>query len=598
MTHRTAARRATVCQGIVPPYLLEALVRSGHLDAERARHTLRIDTQNRQKRAAAQDAAPSKPAARGARAATPQPHRTIFDSSSGTPKQARAEGQPRSRDASVNRAYDGLGATFDLYRDVYGRNSIDGDGLPLTRTVHYGKNYDNAFWNGEQMVFGDGDGEIFNRFTISLDVIGHELTHGVTAVRRATSTTTTSRARSTSRSPTSSARWSSSTRSGQTADAGRLADRRGPARRRRQRRRAALDEGAGHRLRRPACSARTRSRRTMADYVAHRRTTTAACTSTPASPTAPSTSPPPRSAATPGSSAGQIWYDDADRPGDVVEVELRAVRRRDRTPRRGRGRRRRLRLDEGRGDPGRCVMTGEALAGLSVTVRRTAASRGSRPHGPCGLPTPTTTWPAGWRDLAAARCEEGAPAGSPARGAADGFRYEILLESDGGTSQLGGGRALPPPLAELVDLVQAHLHVRPALSAGTSAVERHQDRGGHHAVRRMRHQVGGTQSRRRPVPRVGDAERGHRPVAGHQHRARREHARAEQPGTRADRAQNTRTTPVCTPAASPVSGPRPATRFLRCSSSPGIRTPKRSASASTDLSGVLLAGRARTTMSR
>jgi Zn-dependent metalloprotease len=46
--------------------------------------------------------------------------------------------------------------------------------------VHYEKDYDNAFWNGERMVFGDGDGEVFGRFTISVDVIGHELTHGVT----------------------------------------------------------------------------------------------------------------------------------------------------------------------------------------------------------------------------------------------------------------------------------------------------------------------------------------------------------------------------------------------------------------------------------
>jgi Zn-dependent metalloprotease len=46
--------------------------------------------------------------------------------------------------------------------------------------VHYGKDYDNAFWNGERMVFGDGDGQVFGRFTVSLTVIGHELTHGVT----------------------------------------------------------------------------------------------------------------------------------------------------------------------------------------------------------------------------------------------------------------------------------------------------------------------------------------------------------------------------------------------------------------------------------
>src|SRR3546814_1583609 len=51
--------------------------------------------------------------------------------------------------------------------------------MPLIGTVHYGQGYENAFWNGEQMVFGDGDGELFQRFTRSLDVVAHELTHGL-----------------------------------------------------------------------------------------------------------------------------------------------------------------------------------------------------------------------------------------------------------------------------------------------------------------------------------------------------------------------------------------------------------------------------------
>ena len=88
--------------------------------------------------------------------------------------------KPSSGDVAVDEAYDGLGATFDFFWESYQRNSIDDQGLPLDGTVHFGRNYDNAFWNGERMVFGDGDGKLFNRFTISLDVIGHELTHGVT----------------------------------------------------------------------------------------------------------------------------------------------------------------------------------------------------------------------------------------------------------------------------------------------------------------------------------------------------------------------------------------------------------------------------------
>ena len=65
----------------------------------------------------------------------------------------------------MNEAYDGLGDTFDFYWNDLHRDSIDDEGLPLDASVHYGQGYDNAFWDGRQMVFGDGDGEIFNRFT-------------------------------------------------------------------------------------------------------------------------------------------------------------------------------------------------------------------------------------------------------------------------------------------------------------------------------------------------------------------------------------------------------------------------------------------------
>jgi Zn-dependent metalloprotease len=51
--------------------------------------------------------------------------------------------------------------------------------MRLDSTVHYGKRYDNAFWDGAQMVYGDGDGRLFGRFTAALEVIAHELSHGV-----------------------------------------------------------------------------------------------------------------------------------------------------------------------------------------------------------------------------------------------------------------------------------------------------------------------------------------------------------------------------------------------------------------------------------
>jgi Zn-dependent metalloprotease len=92
----------------------------------------------------------------------------------------RGEKDPSAGDVAVDEAYDGLGATYRFFEQAYARDSIDDEGMPLLATVHFGRKYDNAFWNGTQMVFGDGDGELFNRFTIALDVIGHELGHGVT----------------------------------------------------------------------------------------------------------------------------------------------------------------------------------------------------------------------------------------------------------------------------------------------------------------------------------------------------------------------------------------------------------------------------------
>jgi len=115
--------------------------------------------------------------------------RVVYTADFGTTlpgRQIRQEGQPPTGDLAVDEAYDGAGVTYDLYQNAYERNSIDGSGLRLDSTVHFQKGYDNAFWNGRQMVYGDGDEDLppaqrlFNRFTISIDIIGHELTHGVT----------------------------------------------------------------------------------------------------------------------------------------------------------------------------------------------------------------------------------------------------------------------------------------------------------------------------------------------------------------------------------------------------------------------------------
>lgn len=91
----------------------------------------------------------------------------------------RKEGQAAVKDKDVNNVYDGAGYTWDFYYSMFQRNSVDNKGLKLIQTVHYGKKYDNAFWDGQQMIYGDGDDKIFGSFTGDIDIIGHELTHGV-----------------------------------------------------------------------------------------------------------------------------------------------------------------------------------------------------------------------------------------------------------------------------------------------------------------------------------------------------------------------------------------------------------------------------------
>lgn len=169
--------------GIVPPYLLRALARNGDTAvAEPARTSLLIDDRHRRRRAAPGVRPDTPPARRGADSGS-GPRRTIADAHGTTTLPGgvvRHEGADAVGDAAADEAYDGLGATWQLFHDVYGRDSLDGAGLPLDATVHYGREYDNAFWDGSRMVFGDGDGQVFTRFTVAVDVIGHELTHGVT----------------------------------------------------------------------------------------------------------------------------------------------------------------------------------------------------------------------------------------------------------------------------------------------------------------------------------------------------------------------------------------------------------------------------------
>ncbi len=163
---------------IIPPHITEEIVKNGN-EQERtaALQTLVASEQFRGRR----EVMGVLSFALGIPAG--EKRRTVYDAENATQlpgKLRRGEGDAPMGDGAVDEAYDGAGATFALYDEVFGRNSIDDRGLRLDSTVHYGDRYDNAFWNGSQMVYGDGDGALFNRFTLSVDVIGHELTHGVT----------------------------------------------------------------------------------------------------------------------------------------------------------------------------------------------------------------------------------------------------------------------------------------------------------------------------------------------------------------------------------------------------------------------------------
>ncbi len=167
---------------IIPPYLLRHLAETADPGvAQRAERTLRTDQSFRADRGTVPEPAPSyRPTAIAEAAAVRREISTSNNTERLPGTVARAEGDAATGDLATDEAYDGFGATWTLFHDVYGRDSIDGTGMELRGTVHYGQGYDNAFWNSERMVFGDGDDEIFGRFTASVEVIGHELSHGVT----------------------------------------------------------------------------------------------------------------------------------------------------------------------------------------------------------------------------------------------------------------------------------------------------------------------------------------------------------------------------------------------------------------------------------
>jgi len=172
---------------ILPPYMAEQVVKNGTAAQKAiAQKTILQSAQLRGQRQAVTDMTQ-----RGQKIAPTARDCTVYDAQGTTNLpgvKVRGEGDPPVNNPNlpdIDEAFDGAAQTYDFYKDVYGRNSIDGQGLPLVSTVNYDVNYDNAFWDGTQMVYGRGEEglppsqRLFNRFTIDISVIGHELTHGV-----------------------------------------------------------------------------------------------------------------------------------------------------------------------------------------------------------------------------------------------------------------------------------------------------------------------------------------------------------------------------------------------------------------------------------
>src|SRR5215218_2276931 len=175
MHQQVGHRHSIFC--ILPPDVLLDIAQTGtEEEREAALNTLAADTTFRTLRAI-RLAAPVAATAQAEAAVLGQKRRTIYDCKNRMPEpgdqvdQARAEGGPATGDSAVDEAFDGLGDTYDFYLDVLNRNSIDDQGMPLEGYAHYGRRYNNAFWDGQRMVFGDGDGVLLNRFTIAVDIM-------------------------------------------------------------------------------------------------------------------------------------------------------------------------------------------------------------------------------------------------------------------------------------------------------------------------------------------------------------------------------------------------------------------------------------------
>jgi Zn-dependent metalloprotease len=181
--------RATYCAvhcDIMPPFIFNAIIENGNEDQRKSAIAALVASDRfRTMRELAGTQVVGARSSTLLISAVHEKDRTIYDAhninSIGTI--VRHEGGPKTGDVGADEAYDYAGITYDFYKEVFGRNSIDNNGLKLDSTVHYREDeeepYENASWGDGRMWYGDGHPERSNRFTIDLAIIGHELSHGV-----------------------------------------------------------------------------------------------------------------------------------------------------------------------------------------------------------------------------------------------------------------------------------------------------------------------------------------------------------------------------------------------------------------------------------
>ncbi|MBG48266.1 MAG: peptidase M4 family protein [Pseudozobellia sp.] len=159
---------------IVPPHILEELAKRGNKSCKR---TLNDTGRILERRQTALNHLLVREQEDGAA------NRLVYDCQNKYQQRVELvmnEGDQPTADEVANLAYDGSGFVRNYFQQTFGLNSVDGNGLDIISNIHYGENYNNAYWDGDEMTYGDGDGKEFTNFARAIDVVAHEIAHGVT----------------------------------------------------------------------------------------------------------------------------------------------------------------------------------------------------------------------------------------------------------------------------------------------------------------------------------------------------------------------------------------------------------------------------------